>query len=223
MGVSFFFRTSSTSHQTRGRTSYRPPWKKQAQWGELLLTHWKISLSSISGIWKFRPFFCWLFSPADQWNSTDSTTPCPLSRQPIKDVNRQVIARNAAPERLWVHSREPIRQPLLKKLGGHPEFTHKACLAFTDILWILEDAIIKQKFHQFFLHGKPLTKKLGKASGSKKWKTKLHSLQWPAGGNKSNCAELYECMILLYTWLMTPANTFLMSLWSLSLDLSLIL
>ncbi|KAL4000027.1 myosin heavy chain 1/2/3/4/8/13/7B/15 [Sarotherodon galilaeus] len=49
-------------------------------------------------------------------------------RQPTKDVNRQVIARNAAPERLWVHSREPIRQPLLKKLGGHPEFTHKASI-----------------------------------------------------------------------------------------------
>uniref|UniRef100_A0A3Q4H6V3 Unconventional myosin-VIIa-like n=1 Tax=Neolamprologus brichardi TaxID=32507 RepID=A0A3Q4H6V3_NEOBR len=65
----------------------------------------EISLSSISGICKFRPFFC-------------CTTPCPLSRQPIKDVNRQVISRNAAPERLWVHSREPMRQPLLKKLGA---------------------------------------------------------------------------------------------------------
>lgn len=50
------------------------------------------------------------------------------------DVNRQVISRNAAPERLWVSSREPIRQPLLKKLAGNPELSHKACLAFTDIL-----------------------------------------------------------------------------------------
>uniref|UniRef100_A0A671UJM9 Myosin VIIB n=1 Tax=Sparus aurata TaxID=8175 RepID=A0A671UJM9_SPAAU len=37
-------------------------------------------------------------------------------RQPTKDVNRQVMSRNAAPERLWVNSREPIRQPLLQKL-----------------------------------------------------------------------------------------------------------
>nr|XP_023011302.2 unconventional myosin-VIIa [Maylandia zebra] len=66
-------------------------------------------------------------------------------RQPIKDVNRQVIARNAAPERLWVHSREPIRQPLLKKLGGHPEFTHKACLAFTAILKYMGDYPTKQQ------------------------------------------------------------------------------
>uniref|UniRef100_A0A674A390 Myosin VIIB n=1 Tax=Salmo trutta TaxID=8032 RepID=A0A674A390_SALTR len=42
------------------------------------------------------------------------TSVCP-SRQPIKDVNRQVISKNVAPERLWVNSREPIKQPLLKK------------------------------------------------------------------------------------------------------------
>uniref|UniRef100_A0A4W6DJT9 Myosin VIIBa n=1 Tax=Lates calcarifer TaxID=8187 RepID=A0A4W6DJT9_LATCA len=51
-------------------------------------------------------------------------------RQPTKDVNRQVIARNAAPERLWANSREPIRQPLLKKLVGNAELSHKACLLF---------------------------------------------------------------------------------------------
>ncbi|CDR06697.1 unnamed protein product, partial [Oncorhynchus mykiss] len=55
-------------------------------------------------------------------------------RQPIKDVNRQVISKNVAPERLWVKSREPIKQPLLKKLAGNSELSHRACLAFTDIL-----------------------------------------------------------------------------------------
>lgn len=55
-------------------------------------------------------------------------------RQSTKDVNRQVISRNAAPERLWANSREPIRQPLLKKLSGNSELSHSACLAFTDIL-----------------------------------------------------------------------------------------
>lgn len=49
-------------------------------------------------------------------------------------MNRQVISRNAAPERLWVCSREPIRLPLLKKLSGKSDLSHKACLAFTDIL-----------------------------------------------------------------------------------------
>lgn len=44
------------------------------------------------------------------------------------------MSRNAAPEQLWLHSREPIRQPLLKKLLGNPDLSNKACLAFTDIL-----------------------------------------------------------------------------------------
>uniref|UniRef100_A0A3B4B2F7 Uncharacterized protein n=1 Tax=Periophthalmus magnuspinnatus TaxID=409849 RepID=A0A3B4B2F7_9GOBI len=54
------------------------------------------------------------------------------NRQPTKDVNRQVISRNAAPERLWVNSREPIRQPLLLKLIGNSDLSHKACLYMGD-------------------------------------------------------------------------------------------
>uniref|UniRef100_H3D8C8 Myosin VIIBa n=1 Tax=Tetraodon nigroviridis TaxID=99883 RepID=H3D8C8_TETNG len=65
-------------------------------------------------------------------------------RQPTKDVNRQVISRNAAPEKLWVCSREPIRQPLLKKLVGNPDLSHKACLAFTAILKYMGDYPTKQ-------------------------------------------------------------------------------
>ncbi|XP_076009589.1 unconventional myosin-VIIa isoform X1 [Genypterus blacodes] len=55
-------------------------------------------------------------------------------RQPTKDVSRQVISRNTAPEKLWVNSREPIRQPLLIKLVGNSELSQKACLSFIDIL-----------------------------------------------------------------------------------------
>lgn len=44
------------------------------------------------------------------------------------------MSRNASPEQLWLHSREPIRQPLLKKLLGNADLSHLACLAFTDIL-----------------------------------------------------------------------------------------
>ncbi|XP_071343259.1 unconventional myosin-VIIa isoform X2 [Trachinotus anak] len=65
-------------------------------------------------------------------------------RQPSKDVNRQVISRNAAPERLWANSREPIRQPLLKKLVGNSDLSHKACLAFTAILKYMGDYPTKQ-------------------------------------------------------------------------------
>ncbi|XP_036834842.1 unconventional myosin-VIIa isoform X2 [Oncorhynchus mykiss] len=65
-------------------------------------------------------------------------------RQPIKDVNRQVISKNVAPERLWVKSREPIKQPLLKKLAGNSELSHRACLAFTAILKYMGDYPTKQ-------------------------------------------------------------------------------
>ncbi|XP_063748289.1 unconventional myosin-VIIa [Eleginops maclovinus] len=65
-------------------------------------------------------------------------------RQPTKDVNRQVMSRNAAPERLWANSREPIRQPLLQKLVGNPELSHKACQAFTAILKYMGDYPTKQ-------------------------------------------------------------------------------
>ncbi|XP_061540143.1 unconventional myosin-VIIa [Phycodurus eques] len=65
-------------------------------------------------------------------------------RQPAKDLNRQVMSRNAAPERLWLNSREPIRQPLLKKLVGNSELSHNACLAFTAILKYMGDYPTKQ-------------------------------------------------------------------------------
>uniref|UniRef100_A0A3B3QZ85 Si:ch73-194h10.2 n=1 Tax=Paramormyrops kingsleyae TaxID=1676925 RepID=A0A3B3QZ85_9TELE len=42
------------------------------------------------------------------------------------DVNQHVLSKGAAPERLWVNSREPIKQPLLKRLAGSPELSHQA-------------------------------------------------------------------------------------------------
>ncbi|KAM4628965.1 unconventional myosin-VIIa [Polymixia lowei] len=65
-------------------------------------------------------------------------------RQPTRDVNRQVISKNVAPERLWVNSREPLRQPLLKRLASNSELSHQACLAFTDILFYMGDYPTKQ-------------------------------------------------------------------------------
>ncbi|XP_048055664.1 unconventional myosin-VIIa [Megalobrama amblycephala] len=65
-------------------------------------------------------------------------------RQPTKDVNRQVISKNAAPERLWANSREPIRQPLLKRLVGNPDLSPQACQAFTAILKYMGDYPTRQ-------------------------------------------------------------------------------
>uniref|UniRef100_A0A3P9PR65 Myosin VIIB n=1 Tax=Poecilia reticulata TaxID=8081 RepID=A0A3P9PR65_POERE len=48
----------------------------------------------------------------------------------LKDFSLQYF------EKLWAHSREPIRQPLLKNLLGNPELSHKACLAFTILKYM---------------------------------------------------------------------------------------
>lgn len=46
-------------------------------------------------------------------------------RQGYKGSNR---------EKLWVISREPLKQPLLKVLVNNSELSNLACSAFTDIL-----------------------------------------------------------------------------------------
>ncbi|CAL8309973.1 unnamed protein product [Lota lota] len=77
---------------------------------------------------------------AAQTDTTERVAPTSLKefsieyfRSPSKDVNHQVMSKNAAPERLWVHSREPLRLPLLRRLASNPDLSTKACLAFTDI------------------------------------------------------------------------------------------
>uniref|UniRef100_A0A3P8ZN71 Uncharacterized protein n=1 Tax=Esox lucius TaxID=8010 RepID=A0A3P8ZN71_ESOLU len=65
-------------------------------------------------------------------------------RPPIKDVNRQVISKNVAPERLWANSREPIRQPLLKRLMGNPELNVSLLDLCVPILKYMGDYPTKQ-------------------------------------------------------------------------------
>ncbi|MBN3325575.1 MYO7A protein, partial [Atractosteus spatula] len=61
-------------------------------------------------------------------------------RDPHKDnMNRQVMTKSRPRERLWANSREPIKQPLLKRLVGKGEVSHQACLCFIDILSALRD------------------------------------------------------------------------------------
>ena len=47
-------------------------------------------------------------------------------------------------EHLWKHSRDPIKQPLLKKLMNKDEFIQESSFAFNDILFIFE-------FNHFFI------------------------------------------------------------------------
>lgn len=45
-----------------------------------------------------------------------------------------MIPKSRGKERLWCCTREPLKQPLLKKVLAHEELSQEACLAFMDIL-----------------------------------------------------------------------------------------
>ncbi|KAJ3600120.1 hypothetical protein NHX12_034070, partial [Muraenolepis orangiensis] len=71
----------------------------------------------------------------------DTTEKIPLStlkefsiEQPTQDVSRLVMSKNVAPERLWLHSREPLRQALLRRLymGDYPTKQSQSALELTD-------------------------------------------------------------------------------------------
>ncbi|XP_067331027.1 unconventional myosin-VIIa-like isoform X2 [Channa argus] len=61
-----------------------------------------------------------------------------------KDVGRHGVSRGGSREKLWVCSREPLKQPLLKSLGRNSDFTYMSCNAFTAILKYMGDYPIKQ-------------------------------------------------------------------------------
>lgn len=59
-----------------------------------------------------------------------------VSRPPPKStLSRVMISKARGRERLWSCTREPLKQPLLKKVLVHDELSQEACLAFTDILF----------------------------------------------------------------------------------------
>lgn len=53
---------------------------------------------------------------------------------PKSTLSRVMISKSRGKERLWSCTREPIKQPLLKKVLAHDELAQEACLAFMDIL-----------------------------------------------------------------------------------------
>lgn len=58
---------------------------------------------------------------------------------PKNTLSRVMISKSRGKEHLWSCTREPIKQPLLKKVLAHEELTQEACVAFMDILyWRLE-------------------------------------------------------------------------------------
>ncbi|CAL8268110.1 unnamed protein product [Merluccius merluccius] len=56
---------------------------------------------------------------------------------PKSTLSRVMIPKARGKDRLWSCTREPLKQPLLKKVLAHEELSQDACLAFIDILsWI---------------------------------------------------------------------------------------
>ncbi|KAI1903183.1 hypothetical protein AGOR_G00024590 [Albula goreensis] len=53
---------------------------------------------------------------------------------PKSTLSRVMITKGWGKDRLWSCSREPIKQPLLKKVLNHEDLSQEACIAFIDIL-----------------------------------------------------------------------------------------
>ncbi|EMP28603.1 Myosin-VIIa [Chelonia mydas] len=53
---------------------------------------------------------------------------------PKHTLSRVMITKNRGKDKLWCYTREPIKQPLLKKILGSEELSQEACMAFIDIL-----------------------------------------------------------------------------------------
>uniref|UniRef100_A0A4W5M887 Myosin VIIAa n=1 Tax=Hucho hucho TaxID=62062 RepID=A0A4W5M887_9TELE len=57
---------------------------------------------------------------------------------PKHTLSRVMITKNTGKASMWSCTREPIKQPLLKKVLSHEDLSQDACMAFIDILyWLL--------------------------------------------------------------------------------------
>ncbi|KAH0500232.1 Unconventional myosin-VIIa [Microtus ochrogaster] len=53
---------------------------------------------------------------------------------PKHTLSRVMVSKARGKDRLWSHTREPLKQALLKKILGSEELSQEACMAFIDIL-----------------------------------------------------------------------------------------
>ncbi|XP_018419003.1 PREDICTED: unconventional myosin-VIIb [Nanorana parkeri] len=61
-----------------------------------------------------------------------------------ESVSRAFLQRSRGKTQLWAYSREPLRQPLLKRVCDIPDLQDYACQAFTDIMKYMGDYPSKQ-------------------------------------------------------------------------------
>ncbi|NXT00235.1 MYO7A protein, partial [Jacana jacana] len=62
---------------------------------------------------------------------------------PKHTLSRVMITKSRGKDKLWCYTREPIKQPLLKKILGSEELSQEACMAFIDILPLPGGALLK--------------------------------------------------------------------------------
>ncbi|NXN24263.1 MYO7A protein, partial [Nycticryphes semicollaris] len=62
---------------------------------------------------------------------------------PKHTLSRVMITKSRGKDKLWCYTREPIKQPLLKKILGSEELSQEACMAFIDILPLPEGTLLK--------------------------------------------------------------------------------
>ncbi|POI34804.1 hypothetical protein CIB84_001444 [Bambusicola thoracicus] len=63
---------------------------------------------------------------------------------PKHTLSRVMITKSRGKDKLWCYTREPIKQPLLKKILGSEELSQEACMAFIDILLLPSAALGQQ-------------------------------------------------------------------------------
>lgn len=57
----------------------------------------------------------------------------PCRPPPKHTLSRVMVSKARGKDRLWSHTREPLKQALLKKILGSEELSQEACMAFIDI------------------------------------------------------------------------------------------
>ncbi|XP_051536832.1 unconventional myosin-VIIa-like [Myxocyprinus asiaticus] len=60
-------------------------------------------------------------------------------RHPVKSTLSRVMTKGRGKDKLWCCTREPLKQPLLKKVLNHDELAQDACQAFTAIMKYMGD------------------------------------------------------------------------------------